>query len=119
MHTSDPRRELAALYLAADVMVVTPLRDGMNLVAKEYVACRGDLKGALLLSEFAGAANELHRAFLVNPYDIGGMKQRMYEAMHASPAERARRMRSMRRRVIEHDVDLWAKEFLEVLEGGR
>jgi trehalose 6-phosphate synthase len=119
MHTSHTRRELTALYLAADVMVVTPLRDGMNLVAKEYVACRSDLKGSLLLSEFAGAANELHRAFLVNPYDIGGTKQRMYEAMHAGPVERARRMRSMRRRVIDHDVDLWAKEFLEALEDRR
>ncbi|GAA4506756.1 trehalose-6-phosphate synthase [Actinoallomurus oryzae] len=119
MHTSYTREELAALYLAADVMVVTPLRDGMNLVAKEYVACRSDLRGALLLSEFAGAAQELHRAFLVNPYDIGGTKNRMWEAMHASPAERARRMRSMRRRVIEHDVDLWAKSFLDALENGR
>jgi trehalose 6-phosphate synthase len=100
-------------------MVVTPLRDGMNLVAKEYVACRSDLHGALLLSEFAGAANELHRAYLVNPYDIGGTKQRMYEAMHAGPVDRARRMRSMRRRVIEHDVDLWAKEFMDALEIGR
>ncbi|MGI5224195.1 alpha,alpha-trehalose-phosphate synthase (UDP-forming) [Actinoallomurus sp. CA-142502] len=118
MHTSYTRKELVALYLAADVMVVTPLRDGMNLVAKEYVACRSDLKGALLLSEFAGAAQELHRAFLVNPYDIGGTKNRMWEAMHASPAERARRMRSMRKRVIEHDVDLWAKQFLDALEDG-
>ncbi|GLY81140.1 alpha,alpha-trehalose-phosphate synthase (UDP-forming) [Actinoallomurus iriomotensis] len=118
MHTSYTRKELVALYLAADVMVVTPLRDGMNLVAKEYVACRSDLKGALLLSEFAGAARELHRAFLVNPYDIGGTKNRMWEAMHASPAERARRMRSMRKRVIEHDVDLWAKQFLDALEDG-
>jgi trehalose 6-phosphate synthase len=118
MHTSYTRKELVSLYLAADVMVVTPLRDGMNLVAKEYVACRSDLKGALLLSEFAGAARELHRAFLVNPYDIGGTKNRMWEAMHASPAERARRMRSMRKRVIEHDVDLWAKQFLDALEDG-
>ena len=118
MHTSYTRRELAALYLAADVMVVTPLRDGMNLVAKEYVACRADLKGSLLLSEFAGAANELYRAFLVNPYDIGGTKQKMYEAMHADPVDRARRMRSMRKRVIEHDVDLWAEEFLDALEAG-
>jgi trehalose 6-phosphate synthase len=117
MHTSYTRQELVSLFLAADVMVVTPLRDGMNLVAKEYVASRPDLGGALLLSEFAGAANELHRAFLVNPYDISGTKQRMYEAMHAGPIERARRMRSMRKRVIEHDVDLWAKEFLEALEG--
>jgi trehalose 6-phosphate synthase len=119
MHTSYTRKELVALYLAADVMVVTPLRDGMNLVAKEYVATRSDLKGALLLSEFAGAANELNRAYLVNPYDIGGTKQRMYEAIHAGPVERARRMRSMRKRVIDHDVDLWAKEFLDALEAGR
>ncbi len=117
LHTSYTRRELAALYLAADVMVVTPLRDGMNLVAKEYVACRADLKGSLLLSEFAGAASELHRAFMVNPYDIAGLKNTMYEAMHAGPVERARRMRSMRRRVIEHDVDRWAREFLADLEG--
>jgi trehalose 6-phosphate synthase len=117
MHTSYTRPELVALFLAADVMVVTPLRDGMNLVAKEYVASRADLGGALLLSEFAGAANELHRAFLVNPYDIGGTKQKMYEAMYADSADRARRMRSMRKRVIEHDVDLWAKDFLKALEG--
>jgi trehalose 6-phosphate synthase len=119
LHTSYTRKELVALYLAADVMVVTPLRDGMNLVAKEYVASRADLRGALLLSEFAGAANELQRAYLVNPYDIGGTKQRMYEAMRAGTAERARRMRSMRRRVIEHDVDKWAKDFLDALELGR
>jgi trehalose 6-phosphate synthase len=119
LHTSYSRKELVALYLAADVMVVTPLRDGMNLVAKEYVASRADLRGALLLSEFAGAANELQRAYMINPYDIGGTKQRMYEAMHAGPVERARRMRSLRRRVLEHDVDLWAKEFLDALESGR
>jgi trehalose 6-phosphate synthase len=118
LHTSYARDELVALYLAADVMVVTPLRDGMNLVAKEYVACRADLRGSLLLSEFAGAAGELHRAYLVNPYDIGGTKHRMYEAMHADPIERARRMRSMRRRVIEHDVDRWARDFLQALEAG-
>ena len=84
LHTSYTRRELAALYLAADVMVVTPLRDGMNLVAKEYVACRADLKGSLLLSEFAGAASELHRAFMVNPYDIAGLKNTMCQ--HCSRA---------------------------------
>ncbi len=116
LHTSYAREELVALYLAADVMVVTPLRDGMNLVAKEYVACREDLRGSLMLSEFAGASIELNRAFLVNPYDIGGTKHRMYEAMHAGNVERARRMRSMRRRVMEHDVDRWAKDFLESLE---
>ncbi|MFI0348875.1 trehalose-6-phosphate synthase [Actinomadura sp. 9N407] len=116
MHTSHTRDELAALYLAADVMVVTPLRDGMNLVAKEYVACRADLRGALVLSEFAGAAAELRRAYQVNPYDIDGLKETLLAAMHAEPAEQARRMRAMRKRVIEHDVDRWAREFLSSLE---
>jgi trehalose 6-phosphate synthase len=116
MHSSYSREELAALYLAADVMVVTPLRDGMNLVAKEYVACREDLRGALVLSEFAGAADELKRAFRVNPYDIDGLKETMLAALHASPAEQARRMRSMRKRVIEQDVDRWAQDFLTALE---
>ena len=74
LHTSYPRDEMAALYRAADVMVVTPFRDGMNLVAKEYVACRFENDGALVLSEFAGAADELRQAWQVNPYDINGMK---------------------------------------------
>ena len=77
---------MAALYRAADVMVVTPLRDGMNLVAKEYVACRYDDRGALVLSEFAGAASELKAAYQVNPHDINGMKSMMLEAINAEPA---------------------------------
>ncbi|POM23401.1 Trehalose-phosphate synthase [Actinomadura rubteroloni] len=117
LHTSYDREELAALFLAADVMVVTPLRDGMNLVAKEYVACREDLRGVLVLSEFAGAAPELRRgAFLVNPYDIDGLKETLLAAIRCEPAEQARRMRVMRKRVLEHDVDRWAAEFLDELE---
>jgi trehalose 6-phosphate synthase len=116
LHTSYSREELAALYLAADVMVVTPLRDGMNLVAKEYVACREDHTGALVLSEFAGAADELRRAFLVNPYDIDGLKSALLAAMRCPPGDQHRRMRALRRRVLEHDVDMWAKEFLAALE---
>ncbi|GAA1575246.1 trehalose-6-phosphate synthase [Actinomadura kijaniata] len=117
LHTSYDRQELAALYLAADVMVVTPLRDGMNLVAKEYVACREDLRGALVLSEFAGAAAELKRgAFQVNPYDIDGLKEALLAAIRSTPAEQARRMRVMRKRVLEHDVDRWARSFLDELE---
>ena len=85
LHSSFPREEMAALYRAADIMVVTPFRDGMNLVAKEYVACRYDDDGALVLSEFAGAADELRQAYLVNPYDINGMKARMLEAYQAEP----------------------------------
>ncbi len=116
MHTSYPKDEMAALFRAADIMVVTPLRDGMNLVAKEYVACRYDDDGALVLSEFAGAADELRQAYLVNPYDINGMKATIVEATRASQRERRRRMRAMRRTVGEHDVRDWARSFLTVLE---
>ncbi|HET6697534.1 MAG TPA: trehalose-6-phosphate synthase [Nocardioidaceae bacterium] len=119
LHSSFPREEMAALYRAADVMVVTPLRDGMNLVAKEYVACRYDDDGALVLSEFAGAADELRQAFLINPYDINGMKSSILEALHASPRERGKRMRAMRKTVAEHDVKDWANGFLEVLGQAR
>ncbi len=85
LHQSYPREEMAALYLAADVMLVTSLRDGMNLVAKEYVACRCDETGALVLSEFTGAADELSGAFLVNPHDIEGMKETIVRAATVSP----------------------------------
>ena len=116
LHQSYPREEMAALYLAADVMLVTPLRDGMNLVAKEYVACRHDETGALVLSEFTGAADELTGAFIVNPHDIEGLKDAIVRAATISPAEARRRMRSMRRRVLENDVAHWADTFLKALE---
>jgi trehalose 6-phosphate synthase len=115
LHQSYPREEMAALYLAADVMLVTPLRDGMNLVAKEYVACRNDENGVLVLSEFTGAADELAGAFLVNPHDIQGLKDTIVRAATISPAEARRRMRSMRRRVYSHDVSRWAASFLGTL----
>ena len=115
LHSSYPRTEMAALYRAADVMVVTPLRDGMNLVAKEFVACRVDGAGALVLSEFAGAADELKQAFLVNPYDINGMKSGMLAAMRSDKRELARRMRAMRKQVTEHDISAWADSFLTEL----
>ena len=81
LHQSLPREELAAFYVAADVMLVTPLRDGMNLVAKEYVACRHDNGGVLVLSEFAGAAHELKDAMLVNPHDTDGVKNALHAAL--------------------------------------
>lgn len=115
LHQTYPSAEMAALYLAADVMLVTSLRDGMNLVAKEYVACREDETGALVLSEFTGAADELNGAFLVNPHDIEGMKEAFVRAATVPPAEARRRMRSMRRRVREFDVSRWAASFLETL----
>jgi trehalose 6-phosphate synthase len=116
LHQSYPRDEMAALYVAADVMLVTSLRDGMNLVAKEFVACRRDETGALVLSEFTGAADELTGAFLVNPHDIEGLKDTIVRAAQVAPAEARRRMRSMRRRVREHDVAHWAGGFLRALE---
>lgn len=112
LHSSFPREEMAALFRAADIMVVTPLRDGMNLVAKEYVACRYDEAGALVLSEFAGAADELKQAFMVNPYDVNGMKASIMEAARAEPRVLARRMKAMRRTVREHDVADWADDFM-------
>jgi len=115
LHSSYPREEMAALYCAADVMVVTPLRDGMNLVAKEYVACRYDDGGALVLSEFAGAAAELKQAFQVNPYDINGMKQGMLAALRSDRRDLVRRMRAMRKQVQEHDIGHWASAFLTAL----
>ena len=115
LHQAHRREEMAALYLAADVMLVTSLRDGMNLVAKEYVACRHDERGALVLSEFTGAADELGSAFLVNPHDIDGLKEAIVRAARINPREARRRMRSMRRRVREHDVVRWAADFLKAL----
>src|SRR5207342_1077027 len=116
LHHSYPQEEMAALYLAADVMLVTPLRDGMNLVAKEYVTCRHDEGGALVLSEFTGAFHELHQAFVCNPHDIEGLKQTIMRAIETPEKEKRRLMRAMRRRVADHDVQRWAARFLEALE---
>jgi trehalose 6-phosphate synthase/phosphatase len=110
------QEQLVGLYRSCDVMVVTPLRDGMNLVAKEFVASRVDEDGTLVLSEFAGAADEMHEALLVNPYDIDRVAEAMHDALLMSPDERRARMRSMRRRVIHHDAAHWAKSFLAALE---
>ncbi|WP_052845563.1 trehalose-6-phosphate synthase [Streptomyces sp. NRRL S-31] len=116
LHTSVGREELAALYRAADVMLVTPLRDGMNLVAKEYVACRHDLRGALVLSEFAGAAAELTSAFQVNPYHLEEVKSGLEKALSLTPDEAGRRMSALRAQVLTHDVGHWARSFLTALE---
>jgi trehalose 6-phosphate synthase len=115
LHQSLPREELVAFFVAADVMLVTPLRDGMNLVAKEYVACRHDNGGALVLSEFAGAALELKDALLVNPHDTDGVKNALHHALTLDPDEGRRRMRALRRQVLNHDVDRWARTFLDAL----
>ncbi|WP_194422297.1 alpha,alpha-trehalose-phosphate synthase (UDP-forming) [Microbacterium abyssi] len=119
LHQGFPREEMVALYLAADVMLVTALRDGMNLVAKEYIATRADNRGVLVLSEFTGAADELRRAVRVNPHDIEGLKDAIMTAVEMEPAEQGRRMRSLRKRVLEHDVNAWSSSFLEALSAVR
>ena len=116
INQSVPREELAALYRAADVMLVTPYRDGMNLVAKEYVAARSDLGGTLVLSEFAGAAAELKQAFLVNPHDITGVKNQLLRALRIDPPEAAKRMRAMRRHLARNDLEHWANSFFDALQ---
>ena len=115
LHHGYPQEEMVALYLAADVMLVTALRDGMNLVAKEYVASRFDEDGMLILSEFAGASDELKQALLVNPHDIEDLKSAMMRAITMSPSERTRRMRSLRKKVFDNDVTHWSTEFLAAL----
>ncbi|AKV85388.1 MULTISPECIES: trehalose-6-phosphate synthase [unclassified Microbacterium] len=115
LHQGYPREEMVALYLAADVMLVTALRDGMNLVAKEYVATRADNRGVLVLSEFTGAADELRQAVRVNPHDIAGLKDAIMTAVTMTPAEQGKRMRSLRRRVLENDVNAWSSSFLRAL----
>jgi len=116
IHQSVATTELAALYAAADVMLVTPLRDGMNLVAKEFVATRTDEDGVLVLSEFAGAAAELNGAITVNPYDVSGVADAIERALTMPAGERRVRMRNLRRRVMGNDVSVWARAFLSRLE---
>ncbi|MBI2219216.1 MAG: bifunctional alpha,alpha-trehalose-phosphate synthase (UDP-forming)/trehalose-phosphatase [Candidatus Rokubacteria bacterium] len=108
-------RELIALYLAADAMLVTPLRDGMNLMAKEFVAARADGRAVLVLSEFTGAATELAEALHVNPYDVDGTAETYYRALTMTDEERAARMRALRRRVTTYDVHRWVRTFLAEL----
>ncbi len=111
---SEP--ELVALYRAADVMLVTPLRDGMNLVAKEFVASRIDGDGVLILSEFAGASWELPEAIQVNPYDVEASAESYYRALTMAEEERRARLVPLRARVEAYDVHRWAASFLEQLD---
>jgi alpha,alpha-trehalose-phosphate synthase [UDP-forming] len=119
LHHGFPREEMAALYLAADVMLVTALRDGMNLVAKEYVAARYDEDGVLILSEFAGASDELKTSLRINPHDIDGLKDAIMQAVEMTRSERRKRMRALRKRVRENDVGHWSRSFLRTLADTR
>ncbi len=115
LYRSITPRHVVALYRAADVMLVTPLRDGMNLVAKEFISARDDDDGVLVLSEFAGAAAELGDALLVNPFDVDGVATTMGTALRMPREERRMRMRSLRRRVLSYDVHKWAEQFISAL----
>ena len=107
---------LVEFFRSADCMMVTPLRDGMNLVAKEFVASRSDERGVLVLSEFAGSSSELGEALLVNPFDANGVGQTLYRALTMPDEEQAVRMRKLRKRVLTFDIFRWAETFLYDLE---
>ncbi|MCU1292813.1 MAG: Alpha,alpha-trehalose-phosphate synthase [Bryobacterales bacterium] len=120
MHRSVPKHELLALYRAADVAVVTPLKDGMNLVAKEYCAARVDGGGTLVLSEFAGAAPEMRgMALMVNPYDETGVARALHQALVMTPQEQKRRMRHLRRHISRFDLNWWRDQFFAAFDAAR
>jgi trehalose 6-phosphate synthase len=104
--------EVDRWYRAADLCLVTSLHDGMNLVAKEFLAARDDEDGVLVLSKFTGAAIELRDALLVNPYDITGVAEAIHQALEMSRAERRARMQRMRRHLMDHNVYHWAANIL-------
>jgi len=108
------RRDLIPLFRMADVCVVTPVHDGMNLVAKEFIASREDRQGVLLLSSFAGAARELTQALLVNPYAVDAMAEVMHDALRMAPQEQEERMDRMREIVREQNVYKWVGKLLQL-----
>ncbi len=115
IHKSVDFSELCALYSLADVALVTPLIDGMNLVAKEYLACQQQSDGALIISEFAGAAQELPNSFIVNPYNINEVAQSLKKALRLSTAEKQKMVKPMKERVIKYDARYWADSFFKDL----
>ncbi len=108
--------EMLALYISCDIAMITPMRDGMNLVAKEFVASRKDLKGVLLLSEMAGAARELTDALIINPNDTDEMAEKLREGFEMGLPEQQRRIQSMQTRIKNYDVNIWADDFLNQLK---
>jgi len=115
-YRSLPQGELAAYYAAADVALVTPLRDGLNLVAKEYVATKQN-DGVLVLSKFAGVAEELREAIVVNPYDADGFGAKLKAALEMPAVERRRRMQVLAEKVKQRDLGWWLGSFITLLAG--
>ncbi len=112
-----PFNQLMGVYAVADVALVTPLRDGMNLIAKEYVAAHAGREGVLVLSEMAGAARELSEAVQVNPFDLDSVVEAIHQALTMSPEEQVERSEAMVRRLKRYTVQRWAEDFLSTLEG--
>ena len=115
LNTHHSHAQIDPYYRAADVCLVTSLHDGMNLVAKEFVAARSDNDGVLILSQFTGASRELHDALLVNPYDVEQVAEAIRRALEMQPEERQARMVRMRQTVKEHNVYRWAAELISEL----
>jgi trehalose-6-phosphate synthase len=107
---------LIPLYRLADLAVVSSLKDGMNLVAKEYIACQVDEKGVLLLSEFAGASERMEDAIPINPYDTEDFADRILEALRVTEAERSYRMKRLRHNLREHNIFHWMLRLLSKLK---
>jgi len=118
IHGSIPFVDLCALYALADIALVTPLIDGMNLVAKEFIACQRENAGLLILSEFAGAAEELFNALLVNPYDSAAVAETLTDALALTAEEKRTRILPMRERVMRYDARHWARSFINDLMSG-
>ena len=115
LYRSLSRRELVAHYLAADVALITPLRDGLNLVAKEFVASRIDSDGVLILSELAGASEQLSEALIVNPYDLDEISDTIRRALEMPEEERRQRMEALRKNVEAFDLSWWLEDFISPL----
>ncbi|WP_194774230.1 bifunctional alpha,alpha-trehalose-phosphate synthase (UDP-forming)/trehalose-phosphatase [Pararhodonellum marinum] len=114
-YRSFPFEELSAFYNLSDIALVTPLRDGMNLVCKEFVASKTDQKGVLILSEMAGASKELQEAILVNPNDMSGVANAIKEALSMKEKEQVQRMTSMQESLKRYDIFQWVKVFMDRL----
>jgi trehalose 6-phosphate synthase/phosphatase len=117
LHRSFDPAELAGLYRDAEVALVTPLRDGMNLVAKEFVACQVKEPGVLILSRLAGAAHTMYEAIRVNPYNCEAVAESLHQALTMDPVERTARMRALQRRERTFNVHAWFETFLRAASG--
>jgi trehalose 6-phosphate synthase len=115
VHSTGADATMAGLYRAADVLLSTPLRDGMSLAAKEYIACRQADDGAVVLSTLSGAAEQLTSAYEANPYDLEALKACLLRAVHSTAEDRATRMRALRKQVADNDLARWAYRFLRDL----